>query len=79
MVAVHPTAYLLLQQRKGRSCEAEKALNTLFSANKLDPNVKLICDPHAFWRRMDSLKPASEYEDDGVVDYAAALMKNLSM
>ena len=38
-----------------------------------------IRDPHAFFRRLDSLKPASEYEDDGVVAYAAALMKNLSM
>ena len=80
VVAVHPNGvFAFCSSEKADLAKAEKALNTLFSANKLDPNVKLICDPHAFWRRMDSLKPASEYEDDGVVDYAAALMKNLSM
>lgn len=79
-VAVHPNGvFAFCSNDKADLTKAEKALNGLFQTNKLDPNVKLIRDPHAFWRRLDSLKPASEYEDDGVVDYAAALMKNLSM
>ena len=62
VVAVHPNGvFAFCSSEKADLAKAEKALNTLFSANKLDPNVKLICDPHAFWRRMDSLKPASEY------------------
>ena len=79
-VAVHPNGvFAFCSSEKADLAKAEKAVNALFQANKLDPNVKLIRDPHAFFRRLDSLKPASEYEDDGVVDYAAALMKNLSM
>lgn len=35
----------------------KRRINALFQANKLDPNVKLIRDPHAFFRRLDSLKP----------------------
>ena len=79
-VAVHPNGvFAFCSNEKTDLSKAEKAVNALFQANKLDPNVKLIRDPHAFFRRLDSLKPASEYEDDGVVAYAAALMKNLSM
>ena len=79
-VAVHPNGvFAFCSNEKTDLSKAEKAVNALFQANKLDPNVKLIRDPHAFFRRLDSLKSASEYEDDGVVDYAAALMKNLSM
>ncbi|MDO5406251.1 MAG: O-linked GlcNAc transferase-like protein [Eubacteriales bacterium] len=79
-VAVHPNgvyAYCIL--RKIDSGKAEKAINALFIANKLDPNVKIFLDERSFLRRLDSLKPASEYEDDGTVEYAASLMKNLSM
>lgn len=79
-VAVHPGGvYAFCSNEKTDLAKAEKAVNALFHANKLDPKVKLIRDPHTFIRRLDSLKPASEYEDDGIVDYAAALMKNLSM
>ncbi len=79
-VAVHPGGvYAFCSNKKTDLAKAEKAVNALFQANKLDPKVKLIADSHAFFRRLDSLKPASEYEDDGTVDYAAALMKNLSM
>ena len=79
-VAVHPNGvFAFCSNEKTDLSKAEKAVNALFKANKLDPNVKLIRDPHVFFRRLDRLKPASEYEDDGVVDYAAELMKNLSM
>lgn len=80
VVAVHPNGvFAYCSSEKTDLAKAEKAINALFQANKLDPNVKLIKDSHGFFRRLDNLKPASEYEDDGVVDYAAALMKNLSM
>lgn len=79
-VAVHPNGvFAYCSNAKADLAKAEKAINALFQSNKLDPNVKLIKDPYAFFRRLDNLKPASEYEDDGVVDYAATLMKNLSM
>ncbi len=79
-VAVHPNGvFAFCSNPKADITKAEKAVNELFRANKLAPSVKLIRDPHAFFRRLDNLKPASEYEDDGVADYAAALMKNLSM
>lgn len=79
-VAVHPKGvYACCTSSKIDAARAEKALNALFTANKLDPNLKLIKDEHSFLRRLESLKPAAEYEDDGTVPYAAKLMKNLSM
>lgn len=79
-VAVHPKGvYAYCISKKIDAAKAEKALNALFAANKLDPNVKVIKDEHSFLRRLDSLKPASEYEDDGTTAYAASLMKSLSM
>ena len=78
--AVHPKGvYAYCTSSKIDTVRAEKAINALFMDNKLDPNLKLIKDEHSFLRRLDSLKPAAEYEDDGIVPYAAKLMKNLSM
>lgn len=78
-IAVHPQgvfAYCTLE--KLDTAKAEKALNALFSGNKLDPNVKILREERSFFRRLDSLKPADSYEDDGSTAYAAALLKNLS-
>lgn len=79
-IAVHPQGvFAYCTSSKLDAAKAEKALNTLFSANKLDPNVKLIREERSFLRRLDSLKPADSYEDDGSTAYAAALLKSLSM
>lgn len=51
----------------------------MFAGHKLDPGVKIILDEKAFFHRMESLKPAEEYEDDGSVGYTLQLLKNLSM
>ena len=78
--AVHPMGVYLYVPVPGLdAARAEKGLNDLFSANRLDPHVKVIKDEKSFLRRLESLKPAAEYADDGSVDYAAGLLKNLSM
>lgn len=81
--AVHPNgvfAYCTNGKLQGdKLSKAEKSVNALFLANKLEPNFKLMTDERKFFNRLDNLKPMSEYEDDGSVDYAAALVKSLSM
>ena len=59
--------------------KAEKELQELLKNNRINLKLRLITDEKSFFRRLDSLKPASEYEDDGTVEYAARLLKNLSM
>lgn len=77
---VHPAGvYGYLTSCRADAAKAEKSLNDLFSANRLDPRVKLITDEHSFFRRLESLKPAEEYEDDETVAASAALLKSLSM
>ncbi|MGN0157606.1 MAG: O-linked GlcNAc transferase-like protein [Brotaphodocola sp.] len=78
-VAVHPNGVFAYCTKAVDTAKAEKAINQIFLNNKLDPNVKILKDEHGFLRRLDSLKPADTYEDDGTAAYAAALMKNLSM
>lgn len=82
-VAVHPKgvyAYCSLDKLDAAKTEkAEKIVNGLFIANKLEPNLKIIRDEHSFIRRLENLKPAEEYEDDGSVEYGAALLRSLSM
>ena len=58
---------------------AEKAVNEMFSEQRLDPNVKITKDFFAFEKRIKSLKPSSEYDDDGSVEFAAKLLRSLSM
>lgn len=77
---VHPTGvYLYVTSPKLDTAKAEKFLKEMFISHKLDPSVKIILDEKAFIHRLESLKPAVEYEDDGSVDYTAGLLKNLSM
>ncbi len=59
--------------------KAQKALNEIFRAHKLDENIKVIKDEKQFFNRLKSLKPMSESEDDGSVEYGAGVLKNLSM
>lgn len=79
-VAVHPTgvyAYCINQKVNAQS--AEKDLNETFVSQRLDPNVKVTKDLSTFEKRIKSLKPASDYEDDGSMEYAVALLKSMSM
>lgn len=79
-IAVHPKGvFAYCTASKLDTDRAEKALNALFTANKLDPNVKILREERSFLRRLDSLKPADSCEDDGSTAYAAALLKNLSL
>ncbi len=59
--------------------KAEKYLNDMFKSHGLDPNVKVIGEEQAFFKRLDSLRAVPESEDDGSVGYAADLLRNLSM
>lgn len=79
-VMVHPVGvFVYCSNPKLDAKKAETYLNTTFKARKLDPNVKLFVSEDKFLRRLKSLKPASAYEDDGSVEYAVSLLKNLSM
>lgn len=78
--AVHPTGvYCWCTNPKLDLAAAEKAINETFKEAHLDPNVKLIKDQAAFDRRLENLKPASQYEDDGTMEYAVRLLKAISM
>lgn len=79
-VAVHPQGvYAYCTAPKVDIGKAEKFLKEMLTAHKLDPSVKVILDEKAFFHRLDSLKPAAEYEDDGSTAYTENLLKNLSM
>ncbi|CCZ60735.1 putative uncharacterized protein [Hungatella hathewayi CAG:224] len=77
---VHPGGvFLYCTAPKLDTAKAEKCLKEIFADHKLDSGVKIILDEKAFFHRLESLKPAKEYEDDGSVDYTLRLLKNLSM
>ena len=79
-IAVHPGGvYGYCTAGKLKVKEAEQSLNKLFTANRLDPNMKLFLEERSFLRRLDSLKPWKECENDGTVEYGTALLKSLSM
>lgn len=78
--AVHPQGvFIYCSNEKIDTGKAEQFLNGMLKEQKLDPNAKVIKDRKAFYRRLENLKPASEYEDDGSGAYAVALLKSLSM
>lgn len=79
-VIVHPMGvFAFCTDEKLDEKKAEKGLNAIFSAARLDPSIHIIRDRAAFQRRIDSLKPAQEYEDDGVVDYEVQTILSLCM
>lgn len=79
-VIVHPTGvYCYCSEPKIAVNKAEKFLNELFRAHRLDPRVKVLTDEKGFFKRADSLKPEKEYEDDGSVGYTVQLLKDISM
>ena len=80
VLAIHPTgiyAYNINPKVNVKASEAE--LNRTLEAMRLDGNLHIISDWKTFEKRMESLKPASEYEDDGSMDYAAETLKKMSM
>lgn len=79
-VMVHPVGvFVYCSNPKLDAKKAETYLNTTFKSRKLDPNVKFFLSEDKFLKRLKSLKPASEYEDDGSMEYAVSLLKSLSM
>ena len=79
-ILVHPTGiYAYCNNKKADAARAEKALNEILKANRLDPNFRITKELSSFEKRAKSLKPASEYEDDGSVEYGVNVMKGLSM
>ena len=55
-IAVHPGGvYGYCTAGKLKVKEAEQSLNKLFTANRLDPNMKLFLEERSFLRRLDSL------------------------
>ncbi len=78
-IAVHPQGvYAYCTAKKKKPGEAEKALNELFKASRLEPNIRILWDEKSFLKRLDSLKPA-DGEEDGVVGYEVDVLKSLSM
>lgn len=79
-IAVHPHGvYAYCISQKVDAAKAEKFLNEMFAGHKLDPHVKIFKEESLFFKRLDQLKPASEYEDDGSTGYSLDLLKSLSM
>ncbi|RGY99397.1 O-linked GlcNAc transferase-like protein [Clostridium sp. AM58-1XD] len=79
-VIVHPTGiYCYCTSERADAKKGEEYLNGMLTAHRLDPDSKIIKDEKIFFQRLESLKPASEYDDDGSVEYAAELLKQLSM
>lgn len=80
VVIVHPTGiYAYCINKKVKVQAAEHEINEVLKTHRLDPNMKITTELSVFEKRIKSLKPASEYEDDGSVEYGAKIMKNLSM
>ena len=80
VTVVHPTGiYVYCINPKLNVKRAEAGLNELLKANKLDPNLKIVTSRSTFDKRIHSLKPASEYVDDGTVEYGVRVIKGLSM
>lgn len=79
-VLVHPMGvFAYCSNPKTDIQKAQRALNEIFRAHKLDENIKIIQEQKQFFHRLKSLKPMTEYEDDGSVEYGAGVLKNLSM
>lgn len=79
-IAVHPHGvYAYCISQKVDVSKAENFLNEMFAGHKLDPHVKIFKDEALFFKRLEPLKPASEYEDDGSAGYSLDLLKSLSM
>lgn len=80
VAVIHPSGvYLYCPSEKLDAKKAEKFLNEMLRGWKLDENAKVIKEEKAFLKRLSSLKPVTEEDDDGSAAYAAKLLKSLSM
>ncbi len=79
-VVVHPIGIFgYCPDAKLDEKKAEEGLNDLFAQARLDPKIHIMKDLKNFERRLETLKPASDYEDDGLVDAESLMLKNLCM
>jgi hypothetical protein len=79
-VIVHPSCVVgYCPAARLDTAKAEKGLNDLLKAARLEPNLKILKDERMFLRRLEGLKPADSYEDDGVVAYTVQTLKSLTM
>lgn len=79
-VLVHPTGvYAYCTAKKLDRTKAERFFKEMFTGHKLELKVKLTSDEKVFLNRLSGLKPETEYEDDGSVEYTVTLLKSLSM
>lgn len=80
VAVIHPSGvYLYCPSQKVDVKKGEKFLNEMLTGWKLDGNARLIKDEKTFLKRLSSLKPVTEEEDDGSADHVAKLLKSLSM
>lgn len=79
-IVIHPQGIIIYcTNEKTAARKAEHFAAEMLSGNKLDLGIRVINNRNAFIRRLENLKPASEYEDNGGVNYAISLLKSLSM
>lgn len=79
-IIVHPVCIVgYCPSAKLDIAKAEKGINELLYAAKIEKKIKILKDEHAFFHRLEVLKPMDAYEDDGVVEYTCQTLKNLSM
>lgn len=78
-VAVHSSGVFAYCSKAADTAKAEKEIHEIFKNNKLDFPIRILKEERSFLRRLESLKPEHSRESDGSVDYAANLMKHLSM
>lgn len=78
--AVHPQGIFICCSDEGIDpARAEAFLNDMIRSQKLDLAAKVVIDRKMFYRRLERLKPASDYEDDNNTADAVSLLKSLSM
>ncbi len=79
-VVVHPIGVFgYCPEKKLDEKKAETDLDELFAASRLDPKIHIMKDLNNFERRLETLKPASDYEDDGLVTAEVTMLKSLCM
>lgn len=77
---IHPSGvYLYCPSRQADTKKAEKFINEMLTAWKLDGNARLITEEKSFEKRLASLKEIKPEEDDGSAPYVEKLLKSLSM
>lgn len=77
---IHPSGvYLYCPSCHADIRKAEKFMNEMLTAWKLDGNARLITEEKSFEKRLSSLKEIKPEDDDGSAPYVEKLLKSLSM